>query len=97
MYKKYTFFAIVVCLSLCAVLIDYYSKTITDTKNNTADYYILKSENDILALYKGKTFIRNYDLNTSTLPLTDQDNLKSGIFLEDMSAVISTIEDFDVN
>ena len=97
MYKKYTFFAVLICFSICSVLLDHYTENILKTKNDNTSYYVLKSENDVLTLYKGKKFVRCYDFNTTDLPLTDQDNLKSGIILENMDDVMATIEDFDVN
>ncbi len=97
MYKKYTFFAVLICVSICSVLLDYYTENVLKAKNDNTSYYVLKSENDVLTLYKGKKIVRCYDFNTTDLPLTDQDNLKSGIILENMDDVIATIEDFDVN
>ncbi len=98
MYKKYTLFAILVCVTICTVLLTYYSdKKAKNQIENQESFYVLKSENDILTLYKGERFVRCYDVNTTLLPLTDQDNLRSGIILPDMAAVISAVEDFDGN
>lgn len=94
MYKKYTLFAVLCLFLLAVVLFDYYHDK---TQNTTDEYYVLKSVDDVLTLYKGERFVRCYDVDTNVLPLTDQDNLKSGIILPDMAAVTQIIEDFDGN
>lgn len=94
MYKKYTLFAVLCLFLLAVVLFDYYTDK---TQKTTDEFYVLKSVNEVLTLYKGEKLVRCYDVDTNILPLTDQDNLKSGIVLPDLEAVSQIIEDFDAN
>ncbi len=56
--------------------------------------YILKSQQNKLYLYKSNKLIKHYDISPATLPLTDQDNLRTGIRLSSYEEVLSIIEDF---
>lgn len=58
--------------------------------------YILISINNSVRLYRDDKLIQIYDnIKPSSLPLTDQDNLRSGIKLNSMNEVAALIEDFD--
>lgn len=97
-----TFLYAFVCLfAFLALLIQYnYTEnkpnnhTQTAEKNNSSSY-ILKSEDNTLKLYKSNKVIKSYNISPSSLPLTDQDNLRTGIVLDTYEDVLSIIEDFD--
>lgn len=63
-------------------------------RNSSSDY-VLRSENNKLQLYKANKKIKSFDISPAHLPLTDQDNLRSGIILESYDDVLKIIEDFD--
>ncbi len=88
-----------VILASLIIKIDYGKNNQTEitkaTPKDTKQEYILKSDGNTVKLYKAGKYIKTYNISPSSLPLTDQDNLRSGIILEDYSAVLSLIEDFD--
>ncbi len=96
MRKKYTLFALLVLMTFSLLLIRYYTEGKT-VKQNEEIKYTLIYQNDGVSLYHGERYVRSYDITVSALPLTDQDNLKSGIILENMDEVNRIIEDFDGN
>ena len=64
--------------------------------NNLPESYILKSVNNVVGLYKNEQLIKVYEnISVNTLPLTDKDNLLSGIKLNSLDDVTAIIEDLD--
>ncbi len=102
MRMKYTAFSILCITALATLLVIYSAENkliqndVPDTSvtQTTQPEYILKSENNKISLYQDGNFIKSYDISPVSLPLTDQDNLRSGIKLKTYSDVISIIEDF---
>ncbi len=98
MRKLYSLFAIICLTAFLFVVYDYYNK-----KNNTNYakeqpklYYTLIEVDNAVNLYYGNEFIKRYpSIVVSTLPLTDRDNLKSGMHFESFDEVTQIIEDFD--
>lgn len=58
--------------------------------------YTLININGTVRLYRDEILIEIYDnINPNSLPLTDQDNLRSGIRLNSVAEAQQLIEDFD--
>lgn len=58
--------------------------------------YVLKSVNNVVGLYKNEQLIKVYEnISVNNLPLTDKDNLLSGIKLNSLDDVTAIIEDLD--
>lgn len=67
-----------------------------EVENPITDNYTLISINNSVRLYRDDILIQIYDnINPNTLPLTDQDNLRSGIKLNSVKEAQELIEDFD--
>ena len=96
MRKMYTLFALLVLASLSLLLIRYYTEDKAAEQPEETNYTLIY-QNDGVSLYHGERYVRSYDIAVSALPLTDQDNLRSGIILENMDEVNRIIEDFDGN
>lgn len=101
--RKYTIFALI-CLCTLLILFTFYynDKNKSNQNNNTPNeneyVYTLISEDGTVNLYKGTEFVKNYsNIIVTDLPLTDRDNLISGIKLKTMDEVMRIIEDFDGN
>ena len=101
--RKYTIFALI-CLFALLLLFTYFYKDkkqnendITKLNQNSADYMLIY-ENGTVNLYKNNELIRNYEsIEVAELPLTDRDNLSSGIKIKTIDEVRQIIEDFDGN
>ena len=99
MKKIYILFSLI---GLCAIFM-----TITNFFNSQANnktlaippeqnHYLLIEENDAVNLYYGDVLVKTYkDIIVDALPITDRDNIKSGIILKNYDDVLSIIEDFD--
>lgn len=58
--------------------------------------YTLISINGVVQLFRDDILIQIYDnINVNTLPLQDQDNLKSGIKVDSIENATALVEDFD--
>ncbi len=90
---KYTVFSVFCLLIILLLIFLFYLQS----KNNiTHETYILKSVNNVVGLYKNEELINVYEnISINTLPLTDKDNLLSGIKLNSLDEVTAIIEDLD--
>lgn len=103
--RKYTIFALICLCALLLVFSFYYKdsdkkQNIENSKKptNYSQMYTLIYENGTVNLYKNGEFIRNYkNISVTDLPLTDRDNLLSGIKIKTMDEVTQIVEDFDGN
>lgn len=98
MSKKYTIFSLIVLIVLLILFYRIYSEKINERENQKIinNNYTLININGSVRLYRDDILIQIYDnINPNSLPLTDQDNLKSGIKLESISEAQQLIEDFD--
>lgn len=100
--RKFTNWFAIVCIFIIMIVLAQFCcpkqsvQTDNIKINSSADNsYILKSESGILKLYKSNKLIKTYNISDSSLPLTDRDNLKSGIKLKNYEDVLKIIEDFD--
>ena len=99
MRKLYIIYSLV-CVLLILLTTKNYFKDKTFERENAQQIpqkrYILISEGENVRLYFGEQLIREYpDIAPSSLPLMDQDNLKSGMIFENYTDVSKIIEDFD--
>ena len=98
MRKNYALFATIILLTLLLLFYRIYSERIEKAKidkplNNN---YTLISIDGRVSLYRDNELIQIYDnINPNSLPLQDQDNLKSGIKLQSLEEATQIIEDFD--
>ncbi|MBQ0083341.1 MAG: hypothetical protein KBS52_01045 [Clostridiales bacterium] len=101
MKRMVCLYALLCIFSLMIVLAQYNSnKSVPENfdikiAKSPVNTYVLRSDGEKLKLYKSDKIIKTYDITPSSLPLTDQDNLKSGIILENYDDVLKIIEDFD--
>lgn len=96
--KKYLIFSLIALTAVTVLIINFYKtkKYKLNYENPpTEEYYVLKSEEKTLKLYKNNNLIETYNINPQILPLTDQDNLRTGIILYSMNEVRELLEDFD--
>ncbi len=98
MRKKYTIFALIVLFTLLILIYRFYTEKIKEAENKEriTDNYTLININGIVHLYRDDIIIQIYDnINPNSLPLQDQDNLKSGIKVNSVEEAAQLIEDFD--
>ena len=98
MKKKYTIFALVVLFVLLILIYRFFKEKMNeaDIDRTINNNYTLISINGSVRLYRDDILIQIYDnINPGSLPLSDQDNLKSGIKLKSVSEAQQLIEDFD--
>lgn len=99
MKKIYILFSLLCAFAIFITITSYYNgKSYQETPETPqkTESFILRSEDNTVRLYQGEKLLKEYDnIVTSTLPLMDQDNLKSGIIIETYSEVMQIIEDFD--
>ncbi len=98
MKRKYTLFALIVLFVLLILFYRFYKEKITEreTQKNLNNNYVLININGSVQLYRDDILIQIYDnINPNSLPLTDQDNLRSGIKLKSIEEAQQLIEDFD--
>lgn len=98
MRRKYTIFALIVLLTLLILIYRFYSEKIKEAekKERITDNYILINIDGVVHLFRDDIIIQVYDtVNPYTLPLQDQDNLKSGIKVKSVEEAAQLIEDFD--
>lgn len=99
MRKEYTFFSFICFILIGLTVFSYYlgknyKENTTVPEIKTA--YVMKLEDGSVNLYLGNVFIETInEIDPHNLPLTDIDNLKSGIILNSYDEVQSLIEDFD--
>ena len=96
--KKYTIFALVSVFVILMLIYGIFKEKLNQARleNSVNDNYTLISINNSVRLYRDDILIQIYDnINPSTLPLTDQDNLRSGIKLKSVKEAQELIEDFD--
>ena len=99
MKKIYILFSLI---GLCAIFMTITNFFNSQANNKTLDtppeqnHYLLIEENDAVNLYYGDVLVKTYkDIIVDALPITDRDNIKSGIILKNYDDVLSIIEDFD--
>ena len=98
MKRKYTIFALIVLFTLMILFYRFYTEKITEreTQKNISNNYPLINLNGSVRLYRDDILIQIYDnINPNSLPLTDRDNLNSGIKLKSVAEAQQLIEDFD--
>ena len=98
MSRKYTLFALIVLFVLLILFYRFFKEKINESNLNKAinNNYTLISINGSVRLYRDDILIQIYDnVNPNALPLTDQDNLRSGIKLKSVAEAQQLIEDFD--
>lgn len=98
MGRRLTVFVLISLLAFLMVFYGFYKEKSQNSEISTPiiEEYILKADNNVIRLYRGTKLIQIYDnVSVSSLPLTDQDNLRSGIRLKTMDEVTALIEDFD--
>lgn len=98
MRRKYTIFALISLFLLLILVYRFYSEKINNAHLNREinNNYTLINIDGSVRLYRDDTLIQIFDtVNPYSLPLQDQDNLKSGIKLKSVEEAIQLIEDFD--
>lgn len=100
--RKYTIFALICLFTLLLLLAFYYNNKEKDSQHipqePISQTYTLIFENGTVNLYKNNQLLKRYEnISFDSLPLTDRDNLSSGINLKTMEDVMQIIEDFDGN
>ncbi len=96
--RKYTIFALLCLIVILLLIYRYFSEKMSqaEIKNSVNNNYTLISINNSVRLYRDDILIQIYDnINPNALPLTDQDNLRSGIKLNSVNEAQQLIEDFD--
>ncbi len=98
MRRKYTIFALIVLFTLLILIYRFYTEKINEAekKERITDNYTLINIDGKVHLYRDDIIIQIYDtVNPYSLPLQDQDNLKSGIKVKSVEEAAQLIEDFD--
>ncbi len=98
MRRKYSIFALIILFTLLILMYRFYSEKIKETerKEQISDNYTLINIDGVVQLYRDDILVQIYDtVNPYTLPLQDQDNLKSGIKVKSVEEAAQLIEDFD--
>ncbi len=95
--RKFKLLYFIACFAaILSVTCSYYNGKINSLKTNSYSGYTLRIKNNTVCLFKGDEIIEQYDtIDYTSLPLTDIDNLKSGIKVESIEKVYELIEDFD--
>lgn len=98
MKRKYTIFALICLIFLLILIYRFYSEKINNAHiiREMNDNYTLINIDGSVRLYRDETLIQIFDtVNPYSLPLQDQDNLKSGIKIKSVEEAMQLIEDFD--
>ncbi len=98
MRRKYTIFALIVLFVLLILIYRFYTEKLEDARitKPATDNYTLINIGGRVHLYRDDILIQIYDnVNPFSLPLQDQDNLKSGIKIKSIEEAAQLIEDFD--
>ena len=98
MRRKYTVFALICLFILLILVYRFYSEKINNAHLNREmnDNYTLINIDGSVRLYREETLIQIFDnVNPFSLPLQDQDNLRSGIKVKSINEALQLIEDFD--
>ena len=98
MRRKYTIFSLICLFVLLILIYRFYSEKINNAHINRQidDNYTLINVDGSVRLYRNETLIQIFDtVNPYSLPLQDQDNLRSGIKIKSVEEAVQLIEDFD--
>lgn len=98
MRRKYTIFALICLFVLLILIYRFYSEKINNAHLNRQidNNYTLINIDGSVRLYRNETLIQIFDtVNPYSLPLQDQDNLKTGIKIKSVEEAMQLIEDFD--